>query len=93
MRIADMFARDRPRVRHDLCMSDLERRRGGRMNRQQRVDRAYRLTVATGVFGTIAVAALVLSIVGVVGGGWWVIAAIVAVVCFIALRGTVRGGR
>jgi hypothetical protein len=93
MRIGYIFARDRPRVRHDLSMSDLERRRGTRMNRQQRVDRAYRLTVATGVFGTIAAAALVLSIVGVVGGGWWVIAAIVAAVCFIALRGTVRGGR
>jgi hypothetical protein len=93
MRIAYILARVGPRVRHDLSMSDLERRRGGRMNRQQRVDRAYRLTVATGVFGTIAVAALVLSIIGVIGGGWWLIAAIVAAVCFIVLRGTVRGGR
>jgi hypothetical protein len=74
-------------------MSDIERRRGTRMSRQQRVDRAYRLTLATGVFGTIAVAALVLSIVGIIGGGWWVLSAIVALICFLALRGTVRGGR
>jgi hypothetical protein len=75
------------------CMSDLERRRGSRMTRRQREQRAYRLVLATGIFGTIAAVALVLSIVGIVGGGWWVVSAIIAVICFIALRGTLRGAR
>jgi hypothetical protein len=72
-------------------MSDIERRRGGRMTRRQREQRAYRLVLATGAFGLIAAACLVLTIAGVLGGGWWVISAIIAVICFIALRGTLRG--
>ena len=72
-------------------MSDIERRRGTRMTRRQREQRAYRLVLATGAFTAIAVACLVLAIAGVVGGGWWVISAIIAVICFIALRGTLRG--
>jgi fatty acid desaturase len=74
-------------------MSDIERRGGRRPTRRQREQRAYRLVLATGAFGVIAVAALVLSIAGVLGGGWWVVSAIIAVICFIALRGTLRGGR
>jgi hypothetical protein len=72
-------------------MSDIERRRGSRMTRRQREQRAYRLVLAGGLFGTIAVVGLVLAIAGVIGGGWWVISAIIAVICFIALRGTLRG--
>jgi hypothetical protein len=72
-------------------MSDIERRRGGRTTRRQREQRAYRLVLATGAFGLIAVATLVLAIAGLVNGVWWVVSAIIAVICFIALRGTLRG--
>jgi hypothetical protein len=72
-------------------MSDIERRRGGRMTRRHREQRAYRLVLATGAFGVIAAACLVLTIAGVISGGWWVVSAIIAAICFIALRGTLRG--
>ena len=48
------------------------------MTRRQRADRAYRLVLASGAFGAIAVACLVLAIAGVIGGGWWVVSAIIA---------------
>ena len=60
------------------------------MTRRQREQRAYRLVLATGIFGTIAVAGIVLAIIGVIGGFWPVVAAIIAVICFMALRGTLR---
>jgi predicted metal-binding membrane protein len=71
-------------------MSVPERRTGSRLTRREREQRAYRLVLATGVFGTLFVAALILSIVGVVSGGWVVLMAILAVVCGIALRRTLR---
>jgi hypothetical protein len=72
-------------------MSDLERRRpGARPSRRQREQRAYRLVLATGAFATLFAAALVLSIIGVVGGGWAVILAVLAVVCGLVLRQTLR---
>jgi hypothetical protein len=72
-------------------MSDLERRRtGSRPSRRQREQRAYRLVLATGTFATLFAAALVLSIIGVIGGGWVVILAVLAVVCGLLLRQTLR---
>jgi hypothetical protein len=71
-------------------MSVPERRTGSRPTRRDREQRAYRLVLATGTFGALFVAALVLSIVGVLGGGWAVVMAILAVVCAIALRRTLR---
>jgi hypothetical protein len=72
-------------------MSDLERRStGSRPSRRQREQRAYRLVLGTGTFATLFVAALVLSIVGVIGGGWAVIFAVLAVVCGLLLRQTLR---
>jgi hypothetical protein len=71
-------------------MSDLERRSGSRMSRRQREQRAYQLVLATGGFGVLFVAALVLSIVGVVGGSWAVLFAILAVLSGILLRRTLR---
>jgi ABC-type Co2+ transport system permease subunit len=71
-------------------MSDLERRPGSRMSRRAREQRAYRLVLATGTFSTLFVAALVLSILGVVGGSWVVLMAILAVVCGVLLRRTLR---
>ena len=61
-------------------MSDLERR-PDRTPRRVREQRAYRLAVTGGTAGLVAVVGLVLSLVGVIGSGLWVIAAIVAAVC------------
>ena len=72
-------------------MSDIERRRtGSRPSRRKREQRAYRLVLATGTFAALFVAAIVLSFLGVVGGGWAVLAAILAVLCGLALRSTLR---
>jgi hypothetical protein len=71
-------------------MSDLERRSSGRLSRSQREKRAYNLVLATGGFGTLFVAALVLSILGVVSGSWAVLFAVVAVICGLLLRRTMR---
>jgi peptidoglycan/LPS O-acetylase OafA/YrhL len=71
-------------------MSVPERRTGSRLTRREREQRAYRLVLATGVFGALFVAAVILSVVGVLGGGWAVLMAILAVVCAIALRRTLR---
>ena len=64
-------------------MSNLERRGG---SRAQRVDRGYRLVLATGTFSIIAVVAVVLAIAGMVSAGWAVLAAIAAIVCAFLLR-------
>jgi divalent metal cation (Fe/Co/Zn/Cd) transporter len=71
-------------------MSDLERRSGSRMTRRQREQRAYQLVLATGGFTALFAVALVLSIIGVVGGGWPVLMAVLAVVCGLLLRRTLR---
>ena len=72
-------------------MSDLERRPGSRpTSRRQREQRAYRLVLATGAFGALFAAALVLAIIGVVGGSWAVLFAVLAVVCGLLLRQTMR---
>ena len=72
-------------------MSDIERRSSGsRPSRRRREQRAYRLVLATGAFATLFVAAVVLSILGVLGGGWAVFLAVLAVVCGLALRSTLR---
>jgi hypothetical protein len=71
-------------------MSDLERRSSGRMSRSQREKRAYNLVLATGGFGTLFVAALVLSILGIVSGSWAVLFAIIAVISGLLLRRTLR---
>jgi hypothetical protein len=70
-------------------MSDLTRSGGGPPSRRGREQRAYRLVLAGGGAGAIAVVTLVLAIFGVVGLGIPVLAAIVAVVCFLLLRRTV----
>ena len=44
-------------------MSDLERRGGSPLNRQKRVDRAYKLVVASGGLGLLGAAGLLLSMV------------------------------
>jgi hypothetical protein len=71
-------------------MSDLERSSGSRPSRRRREQRAYRLVLATGAFATLFAAAVILSIVGVLGGGWAVLFAVAAVVCGYLLRSTLR---
>jgi hypothetical protein len=70
-------------------MSDLERR-PDRTPRRVREQRAYRLAVTGGTAGLVAVVGLVLSLVGVIGSGLWVIAAIVAAVCAVLFWRTVN---
>jgi hypothetical protein len=63
-------------------MSNLQRRG----SRSSQVDRGYRLVLATGTFGIIAVVCIVLAIAGVVSLGWALLAAVAAVLSGFLLR-------
>jgi hypothetical protein len=69
-------------------MSELERR-PSRTPRRVREQRAYRLAVTGGGAAAVAIVGMVLSIVGVIGSGLWMIAAIVAAVCALLFWRTV----
>jgi hypothetical protein len=69
-------------------MNDLERR-GSRLPRRTREQRAYRLVLAGGAFGAVAVIGFVLAIAGVLGWGIPFIAAVLAVVFALLFRRTV----
>jgi putative flippase GtrA len=69
-------------------MTDLSPR-PNRTPRRQREDRAYRLVVAGGTAAVVAVVTLVLAVVGILGFGIPVLAAIVAVLCGWMFRRTV----
>lgn len=69
-------------------MSDLTPSSGRRMTRSQREARAYRLTLATGAGAVATTVLLVLSIVGGVGFGLVLLAAIVTAVAGFLLRRT-----
>ena len=66
-------------------MSELSRR-PSYSPRRTREQRAYRLVVAGGTAGAIAVVGFVLAIFGVIGAGIPIIAAIVAVACGLLFR-------
>jgi len=66
-------------------MSDLERR-PSRVPRKTREQRAYRLVMAGGAFGVVAVVGFVLAIAGVLGWGIPFLALVVAVVCGLLFR-------
>jgi hypothetical protein len=70
-------------------MTDLSPRPGRTPSRRSREDRAYKLVVAGGAATVIAVVTFVLAIVGVMGFGVPVIAALVAVLCGWMFRRTV----
>jgi len=70
-------------------MSDLERRGGSRLSRRSREDRAFRLAVAGGTFGVIAVVGFVLVLFTSFGAGIPLVAAIVAIACVLMFRRTV----
>jgi hypothetical protein len=75
---------------HHLPMSDLERRSGSRPSRRQREQRAYNLVLAGGALAVVFVVTAVLAIVGVMGWSIPILAAILAVVCGLLFRRTVR---
>ncbi len=70
-------------------MADLERR-GSYTPRRVREQRAFRLMVTGGTAGVIGVVGLVLAIAGVTSAGWPIIALLLAAVCLVAFRATVR---
>jgi putative flippase GtrA len=72
-------------------VADLTRSSGGPPSRRSREQRAYRLVLAGGTAGAVAVVTFVLALVGVLGFGIPVIAVIVAVVCALLFRRTVSG--
>lgn len=71
-------------------MSGLEPRRS-RLPRRSREQRAYRLVVAGGTAGLVAVVGFVLAIAGVIGLGIPFIAAVVAAICWLLFRRAVSG--
>lgn len=71
-------------------MSDIERRGGSRLTRKQKEQRAYRLVLATGAFGLVGIAGLLLAIFTSFGAGWPILSLIVAAICFMLLRRTLR---
>jgi hypothetical protein len=58
-------------------------------SRRKREQRAYTLTLVGGTAALVTVVGLILSIAGVISGSIPLIAAIVAVVCFLWFRSTV----
>jgi hypothetical protein len=72
-----------------MHMSDIERRRGSQPTRKQREERAYRLVLATGTFGLIGAAGILLAILTSFSWGWPILSLIVAAICFMLLRRTV----
>ena len=70
-------------------MSDIQRRSQNRPSRRQREQRAYQLVLASGVLGVIAVVGIVLAIATSFSWSVGIIAAILAVVCWLMFRRTV----
>jgi ABC-type bacteriocin/lantibiotic exporter with double-glycine peptidase domain len=70
-------------------MADMTRSSGGPPSRRSREQRAYRLVLAGGTAGAVAVVTFVLALVGVMGFGIPVLAVIVAIVCVLLFRRTV----
>ena len=73
-----------------MGMSDLERRSGSRPSRRQREQRAYNLVVVGGVAGLVFVVGALMAILTSFPWSIAVVAAIVAVVCALLFRRTVR---
>jgi hypothetical protein len=69
-------------------MSDLSPRPRGGVSRRQREQRAYYLVLATGGLALAAVVVLVLSIVGIASFGLFVLLAVLAAIAGYLLRRT-----
>lgn len=87
----DAFARPHHVAVTMWVMSELEPRRGGGMTRREREQRAYRLVIAGGTAGIVAVVSALLAAIDVIGTSLPVLAAIVAIICYVMLRRTLRG--
>jgi flagellar biosynthesis component FlhA len=61
-----------------------------RRSRRNRVDTAYRYTMATGVFGVAAAVAFVLALITSFSWGWFVLLAAIAAVSAVLLRSSMR---
>ncbi len=72
-------------------MSDLEPRGDRRLTRREREDRAYKLVLATGGLGAVAVIGAILATLDIIGGTLPLLAAVLAVICFIMLRRILSG--
>jgi len=72
-------------------VSDLEPRSGRRLSRREREQRAYQLVLATGGLTVVAVVGAVLAVLDLIGGTIPLLAAVLAVVCFVVLRRTLGG--
>ena len=66
-------------------MNDLERR-GSYVPRRTREQRAYRLVVAGGTLGAVALVGFVLAIAGVIGWGIPILVLVLAAVCGLLFR-------
>jgi hypothetical protein len=82
-------ARRTPSIATVPGVADLTRSSGGPPSRRSREQRAYRLVLAGGAAGAVAVVTFVLALVGVMGFGIPILAVIVAVVCALLFRRTV----
>jgi hypothetical protein len=69
-------------------MSDLEPGRRSGLSRRTREDRAYKLVLSTGGLLVISIALFVLAVLGIVGGGYAVVAALLAAGSGFMLRRT-----
>ncbi|MDX6728545.1 MAG: hypothetical protein QOK49_3350 [Baekduia sp.] len=70
-------------------MSNLSRRPGNRVSRSARERRAFQLVVVGGTAAAIAAVTFVLALIGVMGFGIFLLAAIVAVIAGVMFRGAV----
>ena len=71
-------------------MSDLERRSGSRPSRRKREQRAYNLVMVGSAAALVFAISAVLALVGVLSWTIPILAAIVAVLCAVLFRRTVR---
>ena len=69
-------------------MSDLEPRRRSGLPRRAREERAYKLVLTTGGLAVLTVALVILAIVGIVGGGYAFLAALLTAGSAFLLRRT-----
>ncbi len=67
-------------------MSDIQRRSPNRPSRRKREQHAYQLVLATGVLSVIAVVGILLAIATSFSWSVGIIAAILAVVCYVMFR-------
>jgi hypothetical protein len=71
-------------------MSDLERRSGSPPSRRRREQRAYNLVLAGGVFSVVFVVTALLAVFTSFGWSIPILAAVLAVLCAVMFRRTVR---